>query len=121
MWEAPAIIAWTNVNTLRPGRAPPTRPTRRTVESINDSKPEPLGQRRDEQQPGVGDQVRLIEDDLDAVDPMRYSRHWKCLLAWLQRRRRDTVIVPAQEAFLVDTRAASHRANRWIEAKDLSG
>ena len=66
---APAIIAWTNVNTLRPGRAPPTRPTRRTVESINASNPSRWRQRRDQQQTGVGDQVRLVEDDVDAVDP----------------------------------------------------
>ena len=31
MWLAPATMACTRVNTLRPGRAPPTRPGRRTV------------------------------------------------------------------------------------------
>ena len=45
-------------------------------------KPEPLRQRGDEQQTGVGDQVRLVEDEVDAVQTMGYSRHWKCLLAW---------------------------------------
>ena len=39
MCEAPAIIACTNVNTLRPGRAPPTLPTNFTVASINVSNP----------------------------------------------------------------------------------
>src|SRR5687768_201519 len=39
MCDAPAIIACTSVNTLRPGRAPPTRPTSFTVESINASRP----------------------------------------------------------------------------------
>ena len=58
------------------------RPTRRTVESINAFQPEPPGQRRDEQQAGVGDQVRLIEDDINAIETMRYSSHWKCLLGW---------------------------------------
>jgi hypothetical protein len=31
----------------------------------------------------------------------------------------NTVIVPAQEAFLVDTRDVSTRPNRWIEAQCL--
>src|SRR5215213_2166223 len=38
MCVAPAIIACVNVNTLRPGRAPPVRPPSLTVESINASK-----------------------------------------------------------------------------------
>ena len=67
--------------------------------------PQPSRQRRRQQQPGIGDQVRVIEDGVDAVDPVRYSRHWKCLPAWSTRRLQNTVIVPGQEAFLVDTRA----------------
>ena len=41
---------------------------------------EPLRHRRDEQQPGVRDEVRVIEGRVDPIDRMRYSRHWKCLL-----------------------------------------
>src|SRR6478609_2953628 len=37
MCDPPARIECTNVNTLRPGRAPPTRPTKRTLSSINGS------------------------------------------------------------------------------------
>ena len=37
MCDPPARIECTSVNTLRPGLAPPTRPSRRTVSSINDS------------------------------------------------------------------------------------
>ena len=37
-------------------------------------------QRADQQQTGIGDQIRFIEDDVNPVDGMRYSRHWKCLL-----------------------------------------
>jgi hypothetical protein len=50
---------------------------------INASKPEPLRQRRDQHQPGVGDQVRVVEGRVDPVDGLRYSRHWKCLLELL--------------------------------------
>src|SRR3954451_18168015 len=39
MCEPPAKIVATNVHTLRPGRAPPTRPTRRTDELTNVSNP----------------------------------------------------------------------------------
>src|SRR4029453_18386531 len=39
MWLPPARIAATNVRTLRPGRAPPTRPARRTVWLISRSSP----------------------------------------------------------------------------------
>src|SRR3954453_14027897 len=39
MCDPPAIIEWTNVRILRPGRAPPTRPTRRTVAFTRASNP----------------------------------------------------------------------------------
>src|ERR687898_897046 len=39
MCDAPAKIAATNVKTLRPGSAPPTRPTSRTVWLISTSSP----------------------------------------------------------------------------------
>ena len=68
MCEPPATIACTSVNTLRPGRAPPTRPTRRTVGVDQRFQPEPIRQRRHQQQPGVGDQIRVVEGGLDAVD-----------------------------------------------------
>lgn len=37
IWEPPATIACTNVSTLRPGSAPPTRPASRTVALISAS------------------------------------------------------------------------------------
>ena len=37
--------------------------------------PEPLRERRDEQQPGIGDEIRVIEGRVDPVERMRYSRH----------------------------------------------
>ena len=42
--------------------------------------PQPLRQRRHQQQPRVRDQIRVIEGRIDPVKPMRYSRHWKCPL-----------------------------------------
>src|SRR3954470_20290038 len=39
MCDPPAIIEWTNVRILRPGRAPPIRPTRRTVAFTRASNP----------------------------------------------------------------------------------
>lgn len=36
---------------------------------------ETLRQGRHQQQPGVGDQVRIIEGGVDAIDRLRYSRH----------------------------------------------
>lgn len=45
---------------------------------------EPLTQRRGQQQPGVGDEIAVVEGDVNAVQGLRYSTHWKCLLSWLQ-------------------------------------
>ncbi len=36
---------------------------------------EALRQCRDEQQASVADQVRVVEGDVDPVNPVRYSRH----------------------------------------------
>lgn len=40
-----------------------------------------LHDRRHEQEPGVGDEVGLVEAHHDAVNPARYWLHWKCLLS----------------------------------------
>ena len=50
----------------RTGTADPADQAHRGVDQR--LQPEPLRQRRDQQQTGVGDQVRLIEDDVNAVD-----------------------------------------------------
>ena len=42
--------------------------------------PEPLHHCGHQQQPGVGDQIVLVEGHRDPVDPARYWLHWKCLL-----------------------------------------
>ena len=54
---------------------------------------------------------------LDTVRHVRYSTHWKCLLALVTTMTSNTVIVPAQEAFSADTRLRSAATHRWIEAK----
>ncbi len=40
------------------------------------------GQRRHQQQPGVGHEVLVVEGHLDALDSARHSLHWKCLPGW---------------------------------------
>src|SRR5690606_34114366 len=57
MCVAPAMIACTSVNTLRPGRAPPTRPTRRTIESINASRPSRCGNVANANRPALATRV----------------------------------------------------------------
>ena len=79
MCEPPATIVCTSVSTLRPGSAPPTRPTRRTVEFTSRSILGTGDQRAHQQQPGVRHQVRFVEGHLETVDAVRYSLHWKCL------------------------------------------
>jgi hypothetical protein len=37
--------------------------------------PETISERGRQHQPGVGDQIVVVEDDLDAVQRLRYSRH----------------------------------------------
>ena len=36
---------------------------------------EPIGERRRHDQPGVRDQIVVVEDDLDTIKSLRYSRH----------------------------------------------
>ena len=72
MWEPPARIVATNVSTLRPGRAPPTRPTSLTVALTSVLQPQPDHQRRRHDQPGVSHQARIVEGHLDAVKTARY-------------------------------------------------
>ena len=75
MWLAPATMACTRVITLRPGRAPPTRPARLHLGVHQALQLEADGHGGDQQQPGVGHQVRVVEAHLDAVDGVRYSTH----------------------------------------------
>ena len=64
----------------RPGAADPTDQAHLLVDQR--FQPEPGHQRRRHDQPGIGDQRLVIEDRLDAVDHVRYWRHWKCLPSW---------------------------------------
>ena len=57
----------------RPGAADPTVQAHGVVDQR--LQPEPIGERRRQHQPGVGDQIVVVEDDLDAVQRLRYSRH----------------------------------------------
>ncbi|MGH9230808.1 MAG: hypothetical protein ACRD07_19110 [Acidimicrobiales bacterium] len=75
MWLAPATMATTRVTTLRPGRAPPTRPESGPWRSPAALQFEANVQRPDQQQPGVGHQVRLVEAHPDPVNGMRCSTH----------------------------------------------
>ena len=79
MWEPPARIADTNVSTLRPGFAPPTRPPNRTVLIHQTLQPQPIHQRPRHQQTRVGYQPLIIENHPIPVDIVRYSTHRKCL------------------------------------------
>ena len=62
-------------------RACATNPADQTNRRVHQLlKTEALRQRRDQQQPGISDQVRVIKGRVDPVERVRYSRHWKCLL-----------------------------------------
>ena len=100
MWLAPAIIACDQGQHLAAGTGTADAPDQAHRGVDQRLQLEPRRQRRDEQQPGVGDQVRLIEDDVNVVQTVRYSRcHWKCLLAWLQRRRRTPSLSQLRRPF----------------------
>jgi hypothetical protein len=71
MVAAPATIAWTNVSTLRPGRAPPIRPAIRTIGVDQFFDFQTRDKCRRDHEPGVGDQVRLAEAHLDPVQTVR--------------------------------------------------
>ena len=119
MCVPPAKIVATNEQILRPGRDPPTRPTRRTVAFTNDFETEPDHQRGRHDQPRVRDQRLVVEGHLEPVDRVRYSTHRKCLLELATATTSNTVIVPAQEALSADTRTRSAATHRWIEANPL--
>jgi hypothetical protein len=55
------------------GATDPTIETHRRVDQRLET--EPFRQRRDQQQAGVGDHVRVVEGGFDPVEGMRYSSH----------------------------------------------
>ena len=75
MWLAPATMACTRLRTFRPGRKPPRAEGMRTRELTRGLETKALHDRRHEQEPGVGDEVVLVEGHLDPVDPARYWLH----------------------------------------------
>ena len=85
-------VGMVDVRTARHDRVPPTsapcgpdatrRPGRRAAPSrlISVSSPSRTINVADHHQPGVGDQVRVVEGHLDTVERARYCTHRKCLL-----------------------------------------
>jgi hypothetical protein len=56
---------------LRPGEKPPDLDGIVTLSSMSASRPSFFCERGDEDEPGVGDEVRLVEDECDPVDSAR--------------------------------------------------
>ena len=81
MLSAPAIIPCTSVITLRPGSAAPgtarVKP-HRLVHRLLD--PEPLGEGRRDQQPGVADQPLLVELDPHRIQTRRPGRNVRTVM-----------------------------------------
>ena len=112
IWEAPAEIAWTKVQTLRPGSAPPTRPENRSVAFTSDSRPSratgsprapaPRSRRGSARRrsPGSG-RDRAILDDTESASRVggelrlrhRYSPSWGGLFGGSPASKRPTYSV----------------------------
>src|SRR4051812_16324834 len=115
MCDPPAIIEWTNVRILRPGRAPPIRPTRRTVAFTRASNPSRWVSVATSNNPALATRfesskvtsIRSIACDTRLTGSAPGCRTMKAS---------DTLIVPAQEAFHADTRLATPTTDRCIEA-----
>ena len=106
---SPTSIAATNVHTLRPGCAPPTRPPNRTVRS---TKPSKVPGR---QQPSVGHQPLIIENRLIPVDILQYSTHRKCLQTPANHHV-SYGYCPRSEALSASIHPQPQNIYRWIQA-----
>jgi hypothetical protein len=109
-------MAWTRVKILRPGWKPPVRPVSLMVALHKAFETQPLHQRGDEQQPGIGHQIRIVEGHGDPVDTARYWLHRKCLLCVGETTTSNTVIFPRKEALSADAERVNQLSRRWIEA-----
>src|ERR1019366_10665735 len=74
----------------------------------------------DEQQAGIGHEIRVIEGHRDPVDSARYWLHRKCLLGVGETVTSNITIFPSGEAFSADTRAVNQLSRRWIQVKSPS-
>lgn len=77
-----------NVNTLQPGRAPPTGSTNRHRRVDQALQAQPHHQRADYDQPASAHQRRVVEGHLNTINTVRYSTHRKCLPSGERRRRK---------------------------------
>jgi hypothetical protein len=75
MCDPPARIECTNVNTLRPRTSPADAAVQANGVVDQRLQLEPIGECRRQDQPGVRDQVVVVEDGLDTVEGLRYSSH----------------------------------------------
>jgi len=80
----------------RPGPADPADQPHHVIDDRLQA--EAHHQRRRQQQPGIGDQRRVIKGRTHPVDPVRYCTHRKCLLDPSEMTGFATVILPGQEA-----------------------
>ena len=117
MWRTPATMACTKVSTLRPGRAPPTRPERWTVALIRRSSPSRDTNVATSSSPALATRLRLVEGHLDAVDSARYFGSLKVPPGSGRNCDFDTAIFPGREALSADARLSTQVAHRCIEAK----
>ena len=120
MWvAAQPRIAATNVSTLRPGRAPPTRSTNRTVWSINASKPR--------RTINVAGTINPASATNVSSSKVASKRSISCDLGlwevppWLAQQRRQIPSLSQLRRPFWWMRQPPDAVNRWTEAKDLSG
>ncbi len=100
---------------LNKGAAHTTHQAHGDVDEFFD--PEAGGQRRHQQQPGVGHEMLVVEGHLDAVDSARYSLALEVPPGLVLLTTSDIVIVPAQGGFSADPQLLTALSGRWIEGK----
>lgn len=116
MWLAPATMACTRVNTLRPGRAPPTLPVSRTFAFTKRSSRRRTATVPTSSSPALA--TRFGSSKLTRMRSMACDTRLteKCLLRWRPRRIKHRHRRCSGGTFR-GYAAASAQVNRWIEAK----
>jgi hypothetical protein len=90
----------------RAGRTGPVAQVHQLVGDLLD--PEPLGQRRRQQQPGMRDRVLVVERDIDAVKNDVRGSHRKGTSGSGSMSGVATLILPGQEALFTIQPASTH-------------
>ena len=117
IWDPPAAMACTRVSTLRPGRAPPTRPDRLTVALIRRSSPSRTVSVATRTSPALATRLGSSKVTSMRSIPRVILRSLK-VPPWLgENSDFDTAIFPSREALSADAWRSTPVVHRCIEAK----